>query len=92
MLLCKSESSLEKKNSFTEGFFFQASQNPLGKTKVYQANVVIQNSPTKCYYEFCLRLHKDLEMLILVASFLLLKKGVLCKIKNTIPMWKIIQE
>ena len=77
MLLRKSESSLEKRTVSLKDFFFQASRNPVRKTKVYKTKEVIQNSPTKCYHESHLRLHKDLEMLILVASFLLLKKVVL---------------
>ena len=57
--------------------FFQASPNQVRKRKVYKTKVVIQNSATKCYHEFHLRSHKDLEMLILMAPFLLLTKVIL---------------
>ena len=54
--------------------FFQSSQNPVRKRRVYKTKVVIQNSPIKFYYEFHVRLHKDLEMLLLAAPFLFLTK------------------
>ena len=70
------ESSLGKKTvSFKD--FFQTSQNLVREKKGYKTRIVIQNSATKCYPEFHLRPHKDLEMLILVASFLLLTKVIL---------------
>ena len=73
--------SLQKQNSITEVFFFQASQNPVRKRKVskteVKTEVVIQSLATKCYHEFHLSLHKDLEMFILVAPFLLLIKVIL---------------
>ena len=65
--------ALLKKNSFTEGFFF-SNKSKYIKELVYKVKVVIQNSAIKCYHEFHLRSHKDLEMLILAAPFLLLTK------------------
>ena len=76
MLLRKNESSLEKKNGFTEGFF-QPSRNPVSKRKVYLMKVVIQNSAIKYYHEFLLKSHKNLEILILAACFLLLARIIL---------------
>ena len=76
MLLRKSESSLEKK-AVSVKEFFQAIPNPIRKRKVYKTKVVIENSATKCYHEFHLRSHKDLEMLILVAPFFLETKVIL---------------
>ena len=64
MLLRKNESSLEKKNSFTDEF--QTSGNPVRKRKVHKMKVVIQNSANIAYHEFHRRPQKDLRMLILV--------------------------
>ena len=58
-------------------FFFHAIRNPVRKRKVYKTKVVIQNSAIKCYHEFHVRSHKDLETLILEAPFLLLTKVIL---------------
>ena len=66
-----------KKTVSMKYFFFQVSQNPLRKRKVYKTKVVIQNSAVKCYYEFHVRSQKNLDILILVALFLLLKKVIL---------------
>ena len=52
--------------------FLKASQNTVRKRKFYKAKVVIQNSATRYYHEFHLKLHKYLEMLMLTAAFLLL--------------------
>ena len=76
MLLRKSESSLEKK-AVSVKEYFQAIRNPVRKRKVYKTKVVMENSATKCYHEFHLRSHKDLEMLILVAPFFLQTKVIL---------------
>ena len=67
---------MKKKVSFKE-LFFQASRNPVRKRNVYKTKLVIQNSATKYYHKFHLRSHKDLEMLILVAPFLLPIKPIL---------------
>ena len=75
MLLGKKESSLRKTVSLKN--IFQACQNPVRKRKVYKTKVMIQNSAIKCYHEFHVRSHKDLETLILEAPFLLLTKVIL---------------
>ena len=74
MLLRKNASSLEKKNDFTEGFFFQVSRNPVRKRKVYKTKVVKENSAIKYYHEFHVRSDKGSGMLILGTYFLLLTK------------------
>ena len=76
ILLPKNENSSEKK-SFTERFFFQESRNPVRKRKFSKMEAVTQNLAIKCYHEFYLSSHKDLEILILVAPFLLLLKVIL---------------
>ena len=76
ILLHKNESFLEK-NQFYSSIFFQASQNPVRKRKVSKTEVVIQSLAIKCYHEIHLSFHKDLEMLILAAPFLLLIKKIL---------------
>ena len=76
ILLHKNESFLEK-NQFYWSIFFQASQNPVRKRKVSKTEVVIQSLAIKCYHELHLSFHKDLEMLILAAPFLLLIKKIL---------------
>ena len=72
MLLRENNSFLEK-NSFTKGFF-QGSKNRVRERNVYKMKVVIQNSAIKGRHEFHLKTHKDLEMLILSTSFLLLTR------------------
>ena len=54
--------------------FFEASGNPVRKRKVYKMKVMIQNSAIKCYHEFHVLLHKDLEILTLTTPFLLLTR------------------
>ena len=73
MLFCKNERSFKKENSFTEGFF--SSKSKYIKKVVYK--VVIQNWAIKCYHEFHLRSHEDLEILILTAPFLITTKVIL---------------
>ena len=58
MLLCKTESSLEKRKQFHWRIFFQTSRNSVYK-RVCKAKVVIQNSAIKCYHEFYVRSNKD---------------------------------
>ena len=76
ILLRKNKSSLEKKTVLLKDFF-QASRNPIRKRKVSKTEVVIQSLTIKCYDELHLSSHKDLEMLILAAPFLLLMKMIL---------------
>ena len=47
------------------------------KAHVYKMKVVIQNSAIKDYHKFHIRLHKDLEIIILMALILLLKRVIL---------------
>ena len=71
MLLRKNESSLEKKIvSLKE--FFQASRNPVRKKKVCR-----QNSVFRGYHEFHVNSHKNLEILIMATSILLLTRVIL---------------
>ena len=74
---CPETRTLQKKKSFTERFFFQESRNPVRKRKFSKMEAVTQNLAIKCYHEFYLSSHKDLEILILVAPFLLLIKVIL---------------
>ena len=62
----------EKKTISLKDFF--SSKLKYFKKVVYKEKVVIQNSAIKYYHEFYLRSRKDLEMLILAASFILLTK------------------
>ena len=71
MLLRKSESSLEKKNSFTEGTC-SSEWKSSKKMESLQDKSVIQNSAIKGYHEFHVNSPKDLEMLILPTPMLLL--------------------
>ena len=76
ILLRENESSLEKKQFYWK-IFFQASRNPARKRKVSKTEVMLQSLAIKCYLEFHLNSHEDLEILILAAPFLLLIKTIL---------------
>ena len=74
--LSQNENSSEKKNSFNEISFSRESKCSK-KKKISKMEIVIQSLAIKCYYEFHLSSHKDLEMLILAATFLFLIKTIL---------------
>ena len=68
---------LYRKKAVSLKDFFQVSENPVRKGKVYKTKVVTQNSATECYHKFYVRSCNDLGMLVLAVLFLLLTKVIL---------------
>ena len=66
-----------KKKTISLKNVLQASRNPVTKRKTYGTKVVIHNLAIKCYHEFHIRSHEDLELVTLAAPILLLSRVIL---------------
>ena len=76
MVLHRNEISLENKIMKAKHFCWQ-SENQVRKRKVYKMEVVIQNSAIKGYFEFHVKLLKDLKMLVLLTPIVLITRLIL---------------